>query len=306
MKLAVMAAGAVGGYFGARFAAAGEDVQLIARGAQLAALKRNGLKLESALGDLVLNDLSVHDSPAAIGPVDVVLFTVKLWDTETAGAVCCPLIGPDTCVISLQNGIDSSARLRPLLGESHVVGGVAYISAVISEPGVIRHNSSFARLHFGERDGRPSPRLKAFEAACAKADVDARLSADVEKDQWEKFVFLVGLSGTTALTRSPIGPILADRDCRALFLELMEEVVAVGRARDVNLDERYAEDRLRFVETLPAGMKASMLEDLERGNRLELEWLSGTVVGLGRELGIATPANAAVYAGLKLHANGLR
>ena len=301
-----MAAGAVGGYFGARLAAAGEDVHLIARGAQAEALKRNGLRLESPLGDLVLSQPSVHEEPAAIGPVDVVLFTVKLWDTETAGAACRPLIGPDTCVISLQNGVDSAARLRPLLGEAHVVGGVAYIAADIAEPGVIRHNSSFARLHFGERDGRASPRLKAFAALCARAGVEARLSPDVAKDQWEKFVFLVALSGTTALTRSPIAPILADRDCRALFLAVMEEVVAVGRAKGAALDEHFAEDRLRFAETLPAGMKASMLQDLERGNRLELEWLSGAVLELGRALGIATPANAAIYAGLKLHAMGSR
>lgn len=304
MKIAVMAAGAVGGYFGARLAAAGEDVTFVARGAHLDALRANGLIVASALGDLTVRPVQATDDPAEIGPVDVVLFAVKLWDTETAGTAARPLIGDGTAVISLQNGVDSIARLTPALGADHVVGGVAYISAVISGPGAINHNGNFARLVFGETDGRASPRLEAFDAACARAGIDHTLSTDIARDQWEKFVFLVGLAGATGLTREPLGRVLDDPHCRALYRDIMSEVVAVGRAAGVALDPGFADDRLAFSETLPATMKASLLEDLERGNRLELDWLSGEVVRRGHALGVPTPANAAAYAALKLHAAG--
>ncbi len=304
MKIAVMAAGAVGGYFGGRLAAAGEDVAFVARGAQLEALRANGLAVASALGDLSLRPVRATADPAEIGPVDVVLLAVKLWATEAAGEACRALIGDDTAVIPLQNGVDSIARLTPILGAEHVVGGVAYISAVISAPGKIHHNGDFARLVFGEAGGGTSSRLEAFGAACAQAGIDHTLSGDIVRAQWEKFVFLAGLAGATGLTRVPLGRILDDPDCRSLFRNLMNEVVAVGRAAGVALDADFAADRMAFSETLPATMKASLLEDLERGNRLELDWLSGEVVRRGRELGVATPANATAYAALKLHAGG--
>ena len=304
MRIAIMAAGAVGGYFGARLAAAGEDVRFVARGKHLQAIRRRGLRIESPLGDLHLDDVEATDDPARIGAVDAVLFAVKLWDTETAGAACRKLIGPDTAVIDVQNGIDGYELLAPILGSGHAVGGVAYIGAVIAEPGVIRHSVDFARLAFGESDGGPSARLDAFQAACAGAGIDAFQSAEIERERWQKFVLLVGLSGATALTRHPIGPILEDDETRALFVALMAETVAVARAKGIALAAEYAADRLEFARSLPATMRASMLDDLERGNRLELDWLSGAVVRLGRALEIPTPANAAVYAGLRLHAGG--
>lgn len=299
-----MAAGAVGGYFGARLAASGEEVHFVARGAHYDALKQDGLTIESPLGDLHLSDINLHREAATIGPVDFVLFAVKLWDTETSGAACKPLMGPDTTLICCQNGIGSVARLTPILGAGQVVGGSAYIASVVDAPGIVRHTSQFARLVFGEADGELSARLKSFHEICVKAGIEATLSDRVEAEQWQKFVFLIGLSGVTTLMRQPVGKILADPDCRQFMLTLMRETVAVGRARGVKLAADFASDRLQFADTVPSGMKASMLEDLERGNKLELEWLSGAIVGLGKELDVATPANDAVYAGLKLYANG--
>lgn len=299
-----MAAGAVGGYFGARLAGAGAEVHFIARGAHLDALRRDGLRIDSPLGDLHLAEVRAHSDPAAIGPVDVVLFAVKLWDSAAAAASCRPLIGDGTAVIALQNGIGGAARIAPVVGPAHAVGGAAYIASVLAEPGLIRHGSQFARLVFGETDGSESPRLTAFREACDAAGIETTLSTDIERDQWEKFVFLVGLSGITGLTREPIGPSLDDPDRRAFFHDLMKEVVAVGRADGVGLDPAFADDRLAFADTLPATMRASLLEDLERGNRLELDWLAGEVVRRGRALGVPTPANAAVHVGLKPFADG--
>lgn len=305
MKIAVMAAGGVGGYFGARLATAGEDVHFIARGTHLKAIKQNGLKLESALGDLHVEDARATDDPGTIGTADIVLFAVKLGDSEAAAASCRPLLGPNSTLIMLQNGVDGVARLAPILGLEAVVGGVAYISSFIEKPGTIGHHGNFARLQFGEADGSKSARLSVFTATCAKAGFDAEFAPDIELAQWQKFVLLVGMSGATAMTRQPIGPILNDATERELFFNLMAETAAVGSARGIALDTDYAQDRLAFAETsLPPGMKASMLDDLERGKPLELDWLSGEVSRLGREHGVPTPANDAVYAALKPHRGG--
>ncbi len=299
MKIAIMAAGGVGGYFGARLAAAGEDVHFIARGAHLAAIQRGGLHVESALGNVHISDAQVTDDPATIGTVDVVLFAVKLGDSETAAQGCKPLIGENTTLIMLQNGIDGVARLSPILGPEPVVGGVTLISSFIGPPGTIRHNGKFARLQFGEADGSESVRLGAFYTACERANISADLLPDIELAQWQKFVFLVSLSGATSVTRQGVGAILADPDCRNLLIKLMEETAAVGRARGIALDANFVLGRVSHAEALPSTMKASMLNDLEQGKPLELDWLSGEVVRLGRELNIPTPANDTVYAALK-------
>jgi 2-dehydropantoate 2-reductase len=306
MKIAIMGTGALGGYFGGRLAQAGEDVTFIARGQQLAALRENGLTIESPRGNLQLRPLRVTDDPRAIGPVDLVLFTVKLWSTEEAGSQLAPLIGRDTAVLSLQNGVEANDVLGRLVGREHLMGALCYIAAVIDRPGVIQHTGQMARLVFGELAGKRTPRSEAFLAACgrAKSGFDAELSDDVERAIWEKFVFIVGLSGLTTLTRNPIGPVRSDPDTRALLLEVMREAVAVGRAKGVQLEADHAEKRLAFVDTLPPHMTSSMHGDLERGNRLEVRWLSGAVARLGRELRVETPANRAVYAALKLHADG--
>lgn len=305
MKIAIMAAGAVGAYYGARMAAAGHDVFFIARGANLEAIKRNGLKLESVHGDLHLPKVNVTDDPATVGPVDIVLFAVKLWDTETAAEKARPLVGPNTRVITLQNGIDSVERVAPILGNDQTVGGATYIATVIGSPGVIKHTSQFAKMRFGRADKKADARLQAFVDAGKAAKLDIDISPDIERERWEKFVFLTAMAGSTAALRSPIGPIAADPELRGFFRQLMEEAVAVAKAKGVALDPAYIEERLASLSNqIEPGMKASMAHDLERGNRLELDWLAGKVRQLGRALNIATPASDTVYTVLKLHRMG--
>jgi 2-dehydropantoate 2-reductase len=305
MRIAAMAAGAVGGYFGARLAAAGHDVFFIARGSHLDAIKKNGLKIESLHGDLHLPKPNVTDDPAKVGPVDIVMFAVKLWDTESAAALARPLIGPNTRLITVQNGIDNVERITPILGAEHTVGGAAYIATTIAEPGVIKHTSSFASLRFGHADKRPDEQLAAFAAAGKAAKLDIDLSADIVRELWQKFIFLTSMSGATASLRSSIGPIVGDLETRAFFQSLLQEALAVARAKGVALDQTVVDERMNFVlNKVEPGMKASMAHDLERGNRIELDWLSGKVRALGRELNIPTPASDTVYTVLKLHRMG--
>lgn len=304
MKIVVVGAGGVGGYFGGRLAATGSDVTFIARGEHLAALRRNGLRIESALGNALIRPVKVTDDPATLGHADMVWIAVKLWGTEEAARAIAPLMGPETAVISFQNGVEAEDLLLRLYGRERVMGGVAHIAAVIEQPGIIRHNGTLQKLAFGELDGRRSPRAEALLAACRGAGIDASIPADINRGIWEKFVFLVGLSGMTALTRQPIGAVREDPDSRAMLLEVMREAAAVARAKGVVLASDAAEQQLAFTDGLPAAMISSMLGDLRRGNRLELPWLAGAVVRLGRELGVSTPMNSAVYAALKPYADG--
>jgi 2-dehydropantoate 2-reductase len=304
MKIAIIGAGGVGGYFGARLAAAGCEVTFIARGAHLAAMRQKGLQVRSALGDIHLRPVNATDDPAQLGAVDFAMIGVKLWDTEEAARAAKPLMGPDSAAISFQNGVEAVEILSRVLGKAHVMGGVAHIAALIERPGLIRHNGTMQRLTFGELDGGRSLRAEALLVACRSAGIDAELASDIERVIWTKFVFLVGLSGTTSVARLPIGSIREEPETRAMLLEVMRETAQVGRAKGVNLDPAAAEQQLEFADSLPHDMVSSMLVDLERGNRLELPWLSGTVVRLGRECAIDTPANRFVYAALKLHAHG--
>jgi 2-dehydropantoate 2-reductase len=300
-----MAAGAVGGYFGARLAAAGHDVFFIARGAHRDAIVKNGLKIESVHGDMHLAKPNVTDDPAEAGPVDIVLFAVKLWDTESAAEAARPLLGPDSRLITFQNGIDSVDRLSAVLGADRVVGGAAYIATVMASPGVIRHTSQFAILRIGRADKKPDVKLSAFVDAGKAAKLDIDLSADIQRELWQKFIFLTAMAGSTASLRSTIGPIIADPELREFFHALMEEAFAVGKAKGVALDHAYIDERMNFlVNKIEPGMRASMAHDLERGNRLELDWLAGKVRALGREFGIPTPASDTVYTVLKLHRMG--
>lgn len=304
MRIAAMAAGAVGGYFGGRMAAAGHDVAFIARGAHLDAIRKNGLVVKSIHGDLHLKDVNVTDDPAKVGPVDVVLFAVKLWDTEKAAGLARPLVGPDTRVITLQNGVDSVERVAPILGADKTVAGTAYIATVISAPGTIGHTSKFAIMRVGRIDGRPDEKLDAFAAAAKAASIDITVMPDMNSERWQKFIFLSSMAGVNCMTRLPIGEVLGDPDTRAFYRRLMQECDAVGRAMGVKLPEGYVDDRMTFSDNAPPGMKASMLHDLEAGNRLELDWLTGKVVALGKQAGVPTPASEAVYAAVKLHRMG--
>jgi 2-dehydropantoate 2-reductase len=301
----MMGSGGVGGFFGGRLAHAGYDVSFIARGAHLAAMRERGITIENEpQGDIRVPKVRVTDDPATLGPVDLIVFSVKLWDTEAAARQIKPLVGPNTGVLSLQNGVIKDDILRREFGEAAVMGGVCYVATHISRPGVIHQTGTMQRIVLGEYDGRSSERAQFLHEALRKAGVNAELSGDVRRAIWEKFVFLVALSATTTAMRSTIGPIRENPRTRAFLLQIMREAVAVGRAHGVALPEDYAEGRLAFADGLPADMTSSMHHDLERGKRLELEWLSGGVVQLGRAVGIPTPANGAVCDILALYAPG--
>ena len=304
MRIAVVGAGGVGGGFGAALAKAGADVTFIARGAHLAAMKSQGLKIQSPRGDTHLVPTKATDDPAGIGTVDIVLFCVKLWDVESAGERIKPLIGPGTAVIPLQNGIDAAERLIPILGERAVMGGVAQISASITAPGVITQVGTFMRTIFGELDGSRSQRAEDFLALCQTAGFEATLSEQILTDLWMKFVLLATNASITALARQPIGKLRDDPDVRPVFIAAYQEVIDVARAKGVALPADALDKVLEFNRHAPPTMRASMALDLERGNRLELPWLGGKVAELGRQLGVPTPTHAVMYAMLKPYAMG--
>jgi 2-dehydropantoate 2-reductase len=304
LRIAIMGSGGVGGYLGARLVRGGADVTFIARGAHLAAMRANGLAIESEHEPIRLPKVNVTDDPHTIGPVDIVLFGVKLWDTESAARALLPIVGPETGIISFQNGVQKDDALRTVFGADAVMGGVAYMATTIGRPGVIVQTGTMQRMIFGECHGRRSPRAETLLAAARSGGIDASISDDIRRAIWEKYVFLVALSGSTTSMRLPLGPIRSHPQTRQFFLNLMRETVAVGRAQGVALPEDHAEQRLAFVDGLPADMTSSMHHDLERGQPLELHWLGGGVVEMGAQLGVPVPANQAVCDVLVLHADG--
>ena len=305
MKIAVIGAGGVGGAFGAALAKAGADVTFVARGAHLAAMKANGLKIEGGRGETHLVPAQATDDPATIGPVDFVLFCVKLWDVESAGEAIRPLIGPNTAVIPLQNGIDSYERLIPILGANAVMCGVAQISATIAAPGVVRQTGTFMRLVFGEVAGGLSARGDAFLALCKAAGFDATHSANILTDLWMKYILLATNSAMTAATRSAFGKLRDDADIMAIFEAAFGEVYAVGKARGIALPDDAVANMVKATQAFPDAMMASMANDLLRGGRIELPWLSGKVVAMGRETGVPTPVHNVLHAILKPHTMGI-
>jgi 2-dehydropantoate 2-reductase len=304
MRIAVMGSGGLGGYFGALLARGGADVGFVARGAHLEAMRERGLRVDGGPEPFQLEQVWATDDPRDIGPVDLVLVCVKLWDTESAVELIRPLVGPGTVLVSFQNGVLKDSYLRAVYDGSHLIGGVAYVATTVSEPGVITRTGQLERLIFGEFDGHRSSRVEAFHSACVAGGINAEVSGDIRREIWEKFVFLVGLSATTSTIRVPIGPIRENPQTRALLLDIMREVVAVGRAHGVPLPEDYAEQRLAFADGVAPDMTSSMHHDLERGKPLEVRWLSGGVVELGQQAGVETPLNRAVADILCLHAGG--
>jgi 2-dehydropantoate 2-reductase len=303
MRIAMMGSGGVGGYFGGRLAAAGCDVTFIARGAHLDAIQTHGLRIESRdTGDALIRPARAIAHPADVGICDYVIVGVKLWDTRATGVAILPMIGPQTTVVSLQNGVECDDILAEIVGPDRLIGGVAFIASSIGEPGIIRHIGTLQRVVIGERAGGSSPRVAALHEAMTGAGINAEISDDIGRTIWEKFIFLVGLSATTTLMRTAIGPIRSDPDRRDCLLAVMREAVQVGRARGIALPPDFAETRLAFADGLPEDMTSSMHHDLERGNPLEVAWLSGAVARFGRALGIPTPVNQAVFAALKPHA----
>lgn len=304
MKIGVMGSGGVGGYFGARLAQAGNQVSFIARGAHLEAMAAHGLTVLSPRGDIHVHPCVCSSDPVDVGPVDVVLFATKLYDTEPAGELCAPFVGPDTAVISLLNGVDSEEVLGRILGPEHIVGGVARISAEIESPGVVRHRSDFASIEVGEMDGHESSRLERFCDVAREAGIDVELRNDIRVAIWEKFILMASLSAITALTRLPLGPIRANPASLELLRNAAREVGAVARAKQVPIPDDAVDKVIGMLAKLPESMKASTLMDLESGRRLELEWLSGAVCRLGRESGVDTPVHCLVSAALGPFADG--
>ena len=303
MRIAIMGSGGLGGYFGARLVEGGADVHFVARGKHLEAMRGNGLRIE---GPEPVHARKVHatDDPREIGVADVVMLCVKLWDTEQAIAQMRPMVGPGTAIVSFQNGVLKDQYLRAAFDERQVMGGVGYVATTIEAPGVIRQTGPMQRLLFGEFDGSRSERGHALLAACLAGGIKAELSDQIVREIWQKYVFLVGLSGTTTTIRMPIGPIRSDPRTRAFLLEVMREVVAVGRAHGVALPEDYAQVRLELADDVSPDMTSSMHHDLQRGNRLEVRWLAGGVVELGRAKAVPTPLNRAIADILALHAEG--
>jgi 2-dehydropantoate 2-reductase len=297
-----MGSGGVGGYFGARLQQAGNQVSFIARGRHLEALRSNGLTLKSALGDAQLKVRAFQD-PREAGPADIVMFAVKLWDTESAAEQLRPVVG-NGLVIPFQNGVESIERIGRVLGPERVMGGSAFIATRISAPGAIEHTGTMARLRFGPVLEAQRAAAQAFLGACKAAGINAEMADDIVAGIWEKFVFLVAVSSTTALARVPLGVVRADPDLRWMFEQAMRETWTLGRRRGVKLRDDFVDKQLAFLDTLPAEMRASMLHDLEAGNRLEAPWLCGAVARMSAEAGLAAPVNRAVYAALKPLVNG--
>ena len=304
MKIVMMGSGGVGGYFGARLVLGGADVSFVARGAHLGAMRERGLFLDTPQGLVHVPKIRAVERASDAGVADFVLLSVKLWDTEEALQQIAPIVGPHTCVISLQNGVHKEELLRQAFAPAQLMGGVAYVATRIDPPGTIKQTGAMQRLQFGEYDGRRSARAQALLDACVKGGINVEIPADIRRAIWEKYVFLAALSGATTSMRQTIGPIRANPQTRAFFLDLMREVVAVARASGVDLAEDYAEQRLKLADGQDPGMTSSMHHDLQAGNRLELRWLSGGVAELGAKLGVATPLHRAVSDILAPYAQG--
>lgn len=303
MRFAIIGTGGVGGPLGLALAEAGHDVTFVARGPHLEAMRRSGLRMVGTR-DVHVDPVQATDDTATVGPVDAVLFTVKSFGLDAAAKALPPLLKPDTPVVALQNGVDAEERIGRIIDPGHVMGGVAEISAAIAEPGVIRRVSEYTRIRFGELDGRMSARGEAVRAAFDGTWVEAILTPDIETAIWNKYVLLAATSGMTAATRGTFGQIRTDPDVRAMLEAAVAEVVAVGRAKGVDLAPDAVEATMEWIGKLPEGGRASMAVDLERGNPMELPWLSGTVVRLGKELGVPTPVHSFICTVLKLHQDG--
>ena len=304
MKIAFLGAGGVGGYFGGRLAAAGEDVTFLARGAHLEALRRDGLTLSGPAETIRVHPIRATDDPRQAGPADLLVVAVKHWDLEAAAGLVPSLLGPATEVLSLLNGVEAPDRLAREVGRARVLGGVAYVVASIEAPGRIRFGGMAARLAVGGLGGRRSPVAENFAAASARAGFETRVVDDIERTIWEKFVFLSAVSGVTSAVRLPIGPIRTHPAARELLTRAMRETANLGRARGVALPEDAVERQMAICDRLPADSVSSMQTDLSRGNRLELPWLSGGVARMGLESGVETPAHAFLAAVLGPHAAG--
>ncbi|MFL5807601.1 MAG: 2-dehydropantoate 2-reductase [Roseiflexaceae bacterium] len=300
MKIAVVGAGGVGGYFGGLLARAGHDVAFLARGAHLRAIRARGLRVEGVGETFTIAPTNATDDPGEVGPVELVMLCTKTYDLAAVIEQTRSLVGPSTALLTLQNGVESPDLVAATYGPRAVLPGVVYCEVAVREPGVIFQGSPIQRLIFGEASGEVTPRTRAIAGAFAATGVDVTLSENVLGALWGKFCFICGMSGVTTLTRRTVGPILEDAEARLLLRTVVEEARAIALARGVCFDTDPVEAGIATFARFPPEAKSSMQRDLERGGRLEIEALSGAVVRLGRALGIPTPANQAIYAALRL------
>ena len=296
MRIAIFGAGGVGGYFGGRLAQAGEDVTFIARGAHLEAMRARGLRVDSVAGDFVLETVQASDDPAAAGPVDAVLVGVKAWQVPQAAEAMRPLLGRETFVVPLQNGVEAPGQLAALLGREHVVGGLCRIISYVAGPGHICHTGAAPIIIFGELDGGASARLQRLAVACERAaGMTAEIAEDIEAALWRKFLMIATFSGVGAVTRAPIGVLRSRPETRQMLQAALQEIYDVARARGVRLNTAALDAATTFMDGLPTGATASMQRDILAGRPSELESQNGAVVRLGEEAGVATPLHRFIY-----------
>jgi 2-dehydropantoate 2-reductase len=298
MRIAVFGTGSVGGFFGGKLAQAGEEVVFIARGAHLEAIRQNGLRVESVGGDFHIYPARAESDPGAVGPVDAVLVGVKAWQVPEAAQAILPLVGMDTFVIPLQNGVEAVAQLAEVLGEEHVVGGLCRISSLVAGPGLVRHVAIEPYIAFNWPDARPDPHLEQLQAAYTRVGVKAEIPPDIQLKVWEKFVFIASISGVGAVARAPAGVMRAIPETRQMLEAAIDEVAAIGRAKGVALAEQLEQNTLRFIDSIPPGTLASMQRDISENRPSELECQNGAVVRLGQVCGVPTPVHAFIYASL--------
>lgn len=304
MRIAIMGAGGIGAYYGACLARAGHDVVFVARGAHLQAMQEQGLRLEEVDGEgFVLDPVSATDDPRTVGPVDAVLFCTKLYDTLDAAGLCKPMMGNETCVLTLQNGVESVGMINSVLGEGRTLGGAAYVAGSIIAPGVVKRNNHITRIEFGEMNGTVSSRAEALAAVLNKAEIPATVTPDVQVMLWSKFALMTSNSCLTSLSGVDTGVIRSDPVMRSVYCNAMHEVVAVGRAKGIHLAEDILERTLEWLDSSPPIM-ASLANDFIAGRRLEVEWLSGAIHRFGEETGVPTPIHTTVYAALRPHIHG--
>jgi len=305
MRIAVIGAGSLGGLYGGQLARHGYDVSFIARGATLVALQNDGLTVKSGtVGDFTVA-VNATDDPSKVGHVDLIILATKTYDLEAAVAQMRPMVGPQTIVLTLQNGIDAASRVNGILNGDHALTGVAYVNAALEGPGVVRKiTAAVDFIVLGEPEGGRSQRADDVAAVLGEAGIQTRTPDDVRVPMWEKFILLSGTGGVLALTRLPIGPIRESKSMTELFFGAVREAVAVGRAKGIAMAPDIMEQHTRLVESLPPESRSSMMQDVTSGRRLELEALNGAIVRLGREYGVPTPLNLAIYAGLEAYIAG--
>ena len=298
MRIAVMGTGGAGGYFGGLLAHSSEDVTFIARGDHLRAIQRDGLQVKSVHGDFAISPAQATDDPASVGPVDLVLFATKTYQIDEAAQAMRPLVGSQTAILPLQNGVDVSERLIEIFGAGSVLGGTAHVVSLITAPGHIEQRSPFRRIALGELDGRITPRVEAIGDALTRAEVETTVSDDINKARWTKFLFIVSFSGVGAVTRSPAGELVACPESRALLEASMREVEALAKASGVPLEPDVVPQTMDFCDNLAPGTTASMQRDILEGKPSELEAQNGYVARKGTELGVPVPVNTFVYGAL--------